>query len=97
MVLVSKLALTQPVYGQSDVRHKGGMTSIQAFAWNVGSCHRDDKGKIQATEFARMKVPMRETVTDERVVTTNFGNAKGAKALKYSAFLNCQPTLGMSI
>jgi len=29
-------------------RHIGGMSSIQASPWNVGTCHLDDKGKRQA-------------------------------------------------
>jgi hypothetical protein len=28
----------KPVYCPGGVRHKGGMTLIQAFVWNMGSC-----------------------------------------------------------
>ena len=91
------LALTKPVYGQSGVRHIGGVTSIQAFVWNMGSCRRDAKRNAQMAETARANVSMRGTVTDGRVRAMNSGNTEGAKASRYSAFPDGQPFVGGAI
>ena len=40
-------APTIPVYGRGGGRHGGGVTLIQASAWNVGTCRLDVKGAIQ--------------------------------------------------
>ncbi len=37
----------QPAYRLGGVRHKDGMTLIQAFVWNVGTCRLDVKGETQ--------------------------------------------------
>jgi hypothetical protein len=37
----------KPVYGLDGDRHKGGVISVQALAWNVGTCRHDAKGKAQ--------------------------------------------------
>jgi len=37
----------QPVYGLRGIRHKGGVKSVQALVWNVGTCHPDVKGEAQ--------------------------------------------------
>jgi hypothetical protein len=39
-----------PAYCLSGARHKGGVTLIQAFAWNVGTCRPDGKGEIQVED-----------------------------------------------
>ena len=39
-----------PAYCSGGVRHKDGMTLIQAFAWNVGTCRSDAKGKPQVED-----------------------------------------------
>jgi len=39
-----------PAYCPGGVRHKDGMTLIQAFARNVGTCHSDVKGKPQVED-----------------------------------------------
>ena len=45
--LVPGRAQRIPAYCLCDTRHKGGMTLIQAFARNVGTCRLDGKGEIQ--------------------------------------------------
>ncbi len=37
-----------PDYGPDGIRHEGGVTLRQAFAWNVGTCGSDAKGDVQA-------------------------------------------------
>jgi hypothetical protein len=39
-----------PAYCPGGVRHKDGMTLIQAFARNVGTCRSDAKGKPQVED-----------------------------------------------
>ena len=34
-----------PAYGLGGDRHKGGVSSVQALAGNVGTCRHDAKGK----------------------------------------------------
>ena len=46
----SGLAQGEPVYGLGGVRHKGGVTLIQALAWNLGTCRPDDKGETQVED-----------------------------------------------
>ena len=36
-----------PSYRPGGNRHKGGMTWMQAFVWNLGTCRSDAKGEIQ--------------------------------------------------
>ena len=36
-----------PDCGPGGIRHEGGVTLRQAFAWNVGTCRPDVKGEIQ--------------------------------------------------
>ena len=38
----------RPVYCPLGVRHGGGVSLIQAFVWNVGTCRLDAKGDTQA-------------------------------------------------
>lgn len=40
-------ARRRPAYCPGGVRHKDGMTLIQAFARNVGTCRPDAKGETQ--------------------------------------------------
>lgn len=37
-----------PVYGSTGVRHEGGVSLIQAWVRNVGTCRPDAKGAAQA-------------------------------------------------
>ena len=37
----------EPADCPSGVRHKSGVTLIQAFVWNVGTCRPDAKGETQ--------------------------------------------------
>ena len=39
---------TRPAYGPIGIRHKGGVTLIQALVRNLGTCRPDAKGEIQA-------------------------------------------------
>ena len=36
-----------PAYGLDDDRRKGGVSSVQALAGNVGTCRHDAKGDVQ--------------------------------------------------
>jgi len=38
----------RPAYGPTGIRHKGGVTLIQASVRNLGTCRPDAKGEIQA-------------------------------------------------
>ena len=40
----------RPVYCLGGVRHRGGVTLIQAFVWNVGTCRLDGKGETQVED-----------------------------------------------
>jgi len=40
----------KPAYCLGDVRHKGGVTLIQALVRNVGSCRPDVKGETQVED-----------------------------------------------
>ena len=61
-------AYRKPVYWVSGPRHIGGVTWYQAGMWNVGTCRSDAKGKPQAANPMRGKVPMRSTGADRSVV-----------------------------
>lgn len=61
-------AYRQPVYWVSGPRHIGGVTCHQAGMRNVGTCRFDVKGKPQAENPMRGKVPMRGTGADRSVV-----------------------------
>ena len=39
-----------PAYGLDDDRRKGGASSVQALAGNVGTCRHDAKGKAQGAD-----------------------------------------------
>ena len=43
----SRISSGKPAYCLGGVRHKGGMTLIQALVWNVGTCRPDVKGETQ--------------------------------------------------
>ena len=58
----------KPVYCLSGVRHKDGVTLIQALVRNVGTCRSDDKGETQVEETTRVRVPMRDTGAEQSVV-----------------------------
>jgi len=34
-------------YCSGGIRHKGGVTCIEALTWNIGTCRPDAKGKVQ--------------------------------------------------
>jgi hypothetical protein len=40
-------AWKEPSYCPGGNRHRGDMTWIQAFVWNLGTCCFDEKGEIQ--------------------------------------------------
>jgi hypothetical protein len=40
----------RPVYCLGGVRHRGGVTLIQAFVRNVGTCRPDGKGEAQVED-----------------------------------------------
>ena len=82
----------QPAYWPGGVRHIGGASSIQALAWNMGTCCPDAKGEIQAAESARVRVPMRDAGADRLVVVMKPGNAGGAKGSDYPAVHAGQPS-----
>ena len=45
---------------------------IGLFVGTTGTCHHDDKGEIQATEIASMRVPMRDTGAELFVVVKKY-------------------------
>jgi hypothetical protein len=83
-----------PVYCLSGVRHKDGVTLIQAFVWNVGTCRSDVKGETQVEEPTRVRVPMRDTGTEQSVVAEKSRNGDGAKGLRCLALFAGQPEMG---
>ena len=40
-----------PVFRSGGIRHRGGVTFIQALVWNLESCRSDVKGDIQAANL----------------------------------------------
>ncbi len=57
-----------PVYWLDDVRCADGVTLIQAFLGNVGTCRLDVKGEVQVLNATRASVPMPGTGADSPVV-----------------------------
>ncbi len=57
-----------PVYCPDGVRHEGGVTLLQALVWNVGTCRPDVKGSHPSGSTMRIRVPMRGTGAELRVV-----------------------------
>ena len=84
----------KPVYCLSGVRHKDGVTLIQALMWNVGTCRSDDKGETQVEEPTRVRVPMRSTGTEQSVVARKSCNGDGAKGLCCLPLFAGQPEMG---
>ena len=39
-----------PAYGPDGVRHEGGVTLVQAFVRNVGTCRPDVKGDVRVED-----------------------------------------------
>jgi hypothetical protein len=58
----------EPVYCLGGVRHKGGVNLSQALVWNVGTCRSDGKGETQSGGPTRVRVLMRGTGADQRVL-----------------------------
>ena len=58
----------KPAEHPIGVRHKGGVTLIQASIRNEGTCRLDAKGDVQAEDTARARVPMRGTGAETLVV-----------------------------
>jgi len=58
----------KPVYWVGGLRHTGGVNWHWAVVRNVGTCRPDVKGKPQAENPTRGKVPMRGTGADQLVV-----------------------------
>ena len=84
----------KPAYCLSGVRHKDGVTLIQALVWNVGTCRSDDKGETQVEEPTRVRVPMRGTGADQPVLVKKSRNGDGAKGLDHPALPFGQPAMG---
>jgi hypothetical protein len=77
-----------PVQGESaacldDIRHRGGVTLIQAFVWNVGTCRLDEKRDVQGRN-PEGSVSMRGTGTERSVVVRNSGKARGSEGIASS-------------
>ena len=83
-----------PVYCLSGVRHKDGVTLIQALVWNVGTRRSDAKGGTQVEEPTRVRVPTRDTGTEQSVVAEKSRNGDGAKGLRCLALFAGQPEMG---
>jgi hypothetical protein len=84
----------KPAYCLSGVRHKDGVTLIQALVWNVGTCRSDDKGETQVEDPTRVRVPMRGTGADRPVLVKKSRNGDGAKGLDHPALSFGQPAMG---
>ena len=84
----------KPVDCLSGVRHKDGVTLIQALVWNVGTCRSDDKGEPQVEEPTRGRVPMRDTRAEQSVVARKSHNGDGAKGLRCLPLFAGQPEMG---
>jgi len=84
----------EPAYCLSGVRHKDGVTLIQALVWNVGTCRSDDKGETQVEEPTRVRVPMRDTGAEQSVVAEKSRNGDGAKGLRCLPLFAGQPEMG---
>ena len=84
----------KPVDCLSGVRHKDGVTLIQALVWNVGTCRSDAKGETQVEDPTRVRVPMRDTGTEQSVVAERSRNGDGAKGLRCPPLFAGQPEMG---
>ncbi len=84
----------RPVYCLSGVRHKDGVTLIQALVRNVGTRRSDGKGETQVEETTRARVPMRDTGAEQSVVAEKSRNGDGAKGLRCLALFAGQPEMG---
>jgi hypothetical protein len=84
----------KPTYCLSGVRHKDGVTLIQALVRNVGTCRSDDKGETQVEETTRVRVPMRDTGAEQSVVVEKSRNGDGAKGLRCLPLFAGQPEMG---
>ena len=83
-----------PAYCLSGVRHKDGVTLIQALVWNVGTCRSDVKGETQVEEPTRVRVPTRDTGAEQSVVAKKSRNGDGAKGLRCLPLFAGQPEMG---
>ena len=83
-----------PVYCLSGVRHKDGVTLIQALVWNGGTCRSDGKGETQVEEPTRVRVPTRDAGTEQSIVAEKSRNGDGAKGLRCLALFAGQPEMG---
>ena len=84
----------EPAYCPSGLRCKGGVNLIQAFARDLGTCRFDDKGETQVEEPTRVRVPMRDTGTEQSVVAEKSRNGDGAKGLRCLPLFAGQPEMG---
>ena len=84
----------KPVDCLSGVRHKDGVTLIQTLVWNVGTCRSDAKGETQVEDPTRVRVPMRDTGTEQSVVAERSRNGDGAKGLRCPPLFAGQPEMG---
>ncbi len=91
-----------PVYCLDGVRHKGGVSPVQALVWNVRTCRLDMPadfgwlvaGELQAAGTVRGRVPVRGTGADRLVVAVMSGNAGGAKETGHRGSVAGQPLFG---
>jgi len=58
----------RPDFCPDGIRHEGGVTLLQAFMWNAGTCRPDAKGEIQVGGPYEVRVPMRGTGAERPVV-----------------------------
>jgi hypothetical protein len=84
----------EPVDWLGGVRCVGGVTRLQAFLGNVGTCRLDVKGEIQVVRSMRVSVPKPGTGAGQPVVVMKRGNARGAKGLRHSVLMVGQPARG---
>ena len=84
----------KPVDCLSGVRHKDGVTLIQALVWNVGTCRPDAKGEAQRRGPHKGESTDADTGADQSVVVRKSRNGDGAKGLRCRPLLAGQPEMG---
>ncbi len=91
--LDARISLGETCYCPGGIRHRGGMTLIQALVGNVGSCRSmsREKSKWKHHEDESTNAG---TVTEWPVVAMKARNWAGAKGLHCPALFYSQPLYG---
>src|SRR5947207_11351717 len=84
-------APAKPVCGRSDIRHKGGLSLLEAMERNVGTWDSDANGEAASGRTTRARVRKRSPGAEPPVVAGQSPKRDGAKGLCYGAEFN-EPT-----